>query len=317
MAKKKQFYDQTSKARQLDVATAKHTPPYGIIVAAFIVALIVLQVLFLIANNPNFEWPVVRKYLFTPAIMQGLEMTLFLTAISMVLGVILGLALAMGKISKNFIWRGLSSGYIWFFRGTPLLVQLLFWYNLSSLFPHIGIAIPFGPSLVSWNTNLLITPLTAAIAGLALNEGAYMAEIIRAGLISVDPKQLETAQAFGMTRARAYRRIIIPQAMRSIVPPTSNQLINMVKATSMVSMIAMGDLLHAVQNIYNANFEVIPLLLVAVIWYLVITSILSVVQSKIEAYYNKSELVRTQPTKEAQKPEQIDAQTLVKNGEQA
>ncbi|MBZ4138425.1 amino acid ABC transporter permease, partial [Escherichia fergusonii] len=141
--------------------------------------------------------------------------------------------------------------YIWFFRGTPLLVQLIFWYNLSTLFPEISVAIPFGPTLASWNTNDLITPMTAAIAGLALNEAAYMAEIIRGGLLSVDKGQIETTEAFGMTRTRALRRIIIPQAMRSIVPPTGNQLISMIKATSLVSVIAMADLLYSVQAVYN------------------------------------------------------------------
>lgn len=295
MTKAKQMNTPEQRAQRLDVANAKRTPPYGLMIAAFVVVLVVVQALILVAQNPNFEWPVVSEYLFNHAILQGLKMTLILTVIGMILGVIFGLFLALGKLSRNPIWNGLSAAYIWLFRGTPLLVQLLFWYNLSSLFPHINIGIPFGPTLFSWDTNSLITPFTAAIAGLALNEGAYMAEIIRAGLISVDPRQLETAEAFGMTKARAYRRIIIPQAMRAIVPPSSNQLINMVKATSMVSMIAMGDLLHAVQNIYNANFEVIPLLLVAVGWYLFITSILSVLQSYIENYYNKS----AQPSRQA------------------
>ena len=147
-------------------------------------------------------------------------------------------------------------------------MQLIFWYNLSTLFPRISIAIPFGPTLASWDTNSVITPMTAAIVGLALNEAAYMAEIIRGGLLSVDRGQTETAEAFGMTRARALWRIIIPQAMRSIVPPTGNQLISMIKATSLVSVIAMADLLYSVQSIYNRTFEIVPMLLVAVLWYL-------------------------------------------------
>jgi polar amino acid transport system permease protein len=289
MEKIPQRFENNAETRLRDVAFAKRTLPYGMIVGGLIVALIGAQLLVLIINNPNFGWPVVAQYLFDGAVMNGLKMTICLTIVAMLLGIVIGLFLAIGKISRNPIWRGLSSAYVGIFRGTPLLVQLLFWYNMSTLFPQLSLAIPFGPTLMSWNTNDIITPLTAAIAGLALNEGAYMAEIIRAGLISVDPRQMETAQAFGMSRSRAYRRIIIPQAMRSIVPPTSNQLINMVKATSIVSVIAMGDLLHAVQDIYNANFQVIPLLLVSVIWYLFITSILNVLQNAIENYYSKAD----------------------------
>jgi polar amino acid transport system permease protein len=272
-----------------DVASVKRKLPYGTLLAAVVIGFMLLQLLRLIALNPNFSWPVVFHYLFNPAILNGLEMTLALTAVSMVIGIVIGLFLALARLSCNPLMRICAVIYIWVFRGTPLLVQLLFWYNLASLFPMIELGIPFGPTLVSWHTNDLITPLTAAIAGLALNEAAYMAEIIRGGLMGVDGKQFETAHSFGMSRLRTYRRIIIPQAMRAIVPPTGNQLISMVKATSMVSMIAMGDLLREVQNIYNSNFEVIPLLLVAVLWYLLITSILSGVQNFVENYYNKSQ----------------------------
>lgn len=276
-----------------NVANVKRKVPYGTLLAALIVGLLAIQTIHLIATNENFDWPTAMSYLFDESIMNGLKMTLTLTVVGMIIGIFIGLFLAIAKISQNPVLQSLSSVYIWIFRGTPLLVQLLFWYNLSSLFPHITISIPFGPDLVSWKTNDLITPLTAAIAGLALNEAAYMAEIIRGGFLSVDEKQFETAHSFGMSRARTFRRIIIPQAMRSIVPPTSNQLINMVKATSMVSMIAMGDLLYEVQNIYNSNFKVIPLLMVAVMWYLLITSILSVVQGAVENYYNRSDRYAT------------------------
>jgi polar amino acid transport system permease protein len=207
----------------------------------------------------------------------------------MAIGIVLGLGLAIARLSTDRLASSLASLFIWFFRGTPLLVQLIFWYNLSTLFPELSLAIPFGPSLASWETNSVITPMTAAIVGLALNEAAYMAEIIRGGLLSVDRGQFETAEAFGMTKARALWRIIIPQAMRSIVPPTGNQLISMIKATSLVSVIAMADLLYSVQSIYNRTFEIVPMLLVAVLWYLFITSILNLGQSYIEAYYGRSE----------------------------
>jgi polar amino acid transport system permease protein len=238
---------------------------------------------YIVAVNPNFGWPVVGQYFFDPTVMQGLSVTLGLTVVAMALGVALGLLLAIARMSNDRLASSLSSLFIWFFRGTPLLVQLIFWYNLSTLFPRISVG------FASWNTNDLITPLTAAIIGLALNEAAYMAEIIRGGLLSVDKGQAETAEAFGMTKARALRRIIIPQAMKSIVPPTGNQLISMIKATSLVSVIAMADLLYSVQSIYNRTFEVIPLLMVAVLWYLLITSILNVGQGAIERYYSRGD----------------------------
>ncbi|MBZ9798379.1 amino acid ABC transporter permease [Mesorhizobium sp. ES1-4] len=238
---------------------------------------------YIVAINPNFGWPVVAQYFFDPTVLQGLYVTLGLTVVAMILGIVLGLLLGVARMSKDRLASSLSGLFVWFFRGTPLLVQLIFWYNLSTLFPRISVG------FASWETNDLITPLTAAILGLALNEAAYMAEIIRGGLLSVDKGQAETAEAFGMSRSRALWRIIIPQAMKSIVPPTGNQLISMIKATSLVSVIAMADLLYSVQSIYNRTFEIIPLLMVAVLWYLLITSILNVGQSAIERYYNRGD----------------------------
>jgi polar amino acid transport system permease protein len=272
-----------------DVAHAHAPVPYGRWLVWTVTLATAAAFAWATANNANFEWHVVAKWFTAESILRGLGVTLGLTVVAMLIGVAIGLPLAIARLSNDSLLRGMSSLFIWFFRGTPLLVQLLFWYNLSTLVPSISIGIPFGPTLAQWNTNDLISPLTAAIAGLALNEAAYMAEIIRGGLLSVDPGQAEAAQAFGMTRARALRRIIIPQAMRSIIPPTGNQLISMIKATSLVSVIAMGDLLYSAQAVYNRTFEVIPLLLVAVLWYLLITSILNVGQSFIERYYAKGD----------------------------
>lgn len=267
-----------------------HTPfPFDRVVLWAITSAVIGGFLYTCAVNPNFGWPVVWQYFFDPTVIKGLSVSLGLTVIGMVLGTALGLIIAVARMSTDRLASLLAGLFIWFFRGAPLLVQLIFWYNLSTLFPRISIAIPFGPTLVSWDTNSLITPLTAAIIGLSLNEAALMAEIIRGGLTSVDKGQMETAQAFGMTRGRALRRIIIPQAMKAIVPPTGNQLISMIKATSLVSVIAMADLLYSVQSIYNRTFEVIPMLLVAVFWYLLITSVLNVGQGAIERYYNRSD----------------------------
>ena len=285
-------------AAERDVANA-HTPfPKGRVAAWVVTLAIAAYWAWSVAHNENFGWHVVAQYFFDPVVISGLYVSLGLTVVAMALGIVFGLLLAIARMSKDTLASTLASLFIWFFRGTPLLVQLIFWYNLSTLFPTLSIGIPFGPTFISWDTNSVISPMTAAIAGLALNEAAYMAEIIRGGLLSVDRGQFETAEAFGMTRIRALRRIIIPQAMRSIVPPTGNQLISMIKATSLVSVIAMADLLYSVQSIYNRTFEVIPMLLVAVIWYLLITSVLNIGQSYIERYYSRADR-RTGTTKAA------------------
>jgi len=272
-----------------DVRLAHAPFPFDRVALWTVTLAIIGNFFYICAINPNFGWPVVAQYFFDPTVMKGLSVSLGLTVVAMVLGIALGLIVAVARMSQDRLASSLSGLFIWFFRGAPLLVQLIFWYNLSTLFPRISLSIPFGPTLASWDTNTLITPLTAAIVGLSLNEAALMAEIIRGGLLSVDKGQAETAEAFGMTRARALRRIIIPQAMKAIVPPTGNQLISMIKATSLVSVIAMADLLYSVQSIYNRTFEVIPMLLVAVFWYLLITSVLNVGQGAIERHYTRSD----------------------------
>jgi polar amino acid transport system permease protein len=272
-----------------DVANAHRPIEWGRWLLWAFVLIVAANFAWIVARNENFGWPIVARWFTADSVLKGLSVTLGLTVVAMIIGIALGLVLAIARMSRDVLFSSLAGLFIWFFRGTPLLVQLIFWYNLSTLFPQISISIPFGPTLASWNTNDLITPITAAIAGLSLNEAAYMAEIIRGGLLSVDKGQIEATDAFGMTRMRALRRIIIPQAMRSIIPPTGNQLISMIKATSLVSVIAMADLLYSVQAVYNRTFEVIPMLMVAVIWYLVITSVLNVGQGFIERYYARGE----------------------------
>ncbi len=247
-----------------------------------VISALIAWFLWICSQNPNFEWGVVAHYFLYDSILHGIKMTIGLTVVSMAIGIVLGLVCALGKLSGSRFFNALSNVYLWFFRSTPLLVQLLFWYNLAALFPVIAI-----PGLEPIPTNNVITPLSAAIIGLSLNEGAFMGEIIRAGLLSVDPNQKETAQAFGMSRTQIMFRILIPQAMVAILPPTGNQVISMVKATAMVSIIAMDDLLYSVQTIYNVTFQIIPLLIVAVLWYLIITSILSVFQWLIERHFSK------------------------------
>jgi polar amino acid transport system permease protein len=199
----------------------------------------------------------------------------------MVIGIVLGVALAVMRLSTNPVVRTASFIYVSFFRGTPVLVQLLFWYNLAALYPVISFGLPG----VSLDANKLITPLFAAILGLGLNEAAYMSEIVRAGILSVDHGQGEAAGALGLTKMQTMRRVVLPQAMRVIVPPTGNETIGMLKTTALVSVLAVPDLLYSAQIIYARNFETIPLLIVASIWYLVITAILGVGQFYLERRY--------------------------------
>lgn len=259
-------------------------------VAAGLVLLGLAQVVYLLFTTPGFGWDVVATYLFEKSVMNGLVMTLTLTAIAMSMGLVLGVVLATFRISKNPVLSSFAAGYIWFFRGTPTLIQLIFFYNISALFPQLVIGLPFGgPSFVEVPTNAVVTAFMAAILCLGLNEAALMAEIIRGGLISVGHGQKEAGEAIGMSSRRILMRIIIPQAMRFIVPPTGNEVISMVKNTALVSVIALADVLYSVQAIYNRTFETIPMLIVACIWYLILTSLLNIGQHFIERHYGKSD----------------------------
>lgn len=255
------------------------------LIAAVGLALLVLNS---VATNPRFQWEVVGEYLFDPVVLQGFATTLWLTAAVMGIGVVLGILLALMGLSANTSLRSFSATYIWFFRGTPVLVQLIFWYNLAALYPSYSLGIPFtGTVFFQGSFNDLITPYTAALLGLGLNEGAYMAEIVRAGLESVPHGQRDATKALGLNRWQTMRLVVLPQAMRFIVPPTGNQTIGMLKGTSIVSMVALHDLLYSVQIIYSRTFQTIPLLLVACFWYLIATTLLSLVQRRIEQHYSK------------------------------
>jgi len=256
-------------------------------VAAVIVLLIALALARSVATNPRFDWSIVGHYFFSSQVLTGLRVTIELTVIAMVLGIVLGALLAVMRLSPNPLVSGGAWIYIWFFRGTPQLVQLLFWNFISALYPRISIGIPFGPEFFHVSSNSLITPFVAAILGLGLNEAAYMAEIVRAGIISVDEGQTEAAAALGMTRLQTMRRIVLPQAMRVIIPPTGNETISMLKTSSLVSVIAYSELLYSVQLIYAANYRQIPLLIVASLWYLIITTILSIGQYYIERRFGR------------------------------
>jgi polar amino acid transport system permease protein len=259
----------------------------GLWIAAVIVLVVAVSIVRSIATNSRFEWHVVGHYFFDSRILHGVAVTLELTVISMIVGIVLGVVLAVMRRSPNPLVSGASWLYIYLFRGTPLLVQLLFWEFIAALYPRIDLGIPFGPSFVHLNANSLITPFAAAILGLALNEGAYMAEIVRAGVISVGEGQNEAAMSLGMSRLQTLRLIVLPQAMRVIVPPTGNETISMLKNTSLVSVIAYAELLFEAQQIYTANYQTIPLLIVASLWYLVMTSVAYVGQYFIERRYGR------------------------------
>jgi polar amino acid transport system permease protein len=252
-----------------------------------------------VATNKQIEWHVVGQFLFDHRVLEGVVVTLELTAIAMAVGVILGLLLAVMRLSPNPLVSGASWLYIWFFRGTPVLVQLLFWYNIAAIYPRISLGIPFvGVEFVHGSANTVITTFVAALLGLGLNEGAYMAEIVRAGIISIGEGQTDAAQSLGMSRLQIMGRIVLPQAMRVIIPPTGNETISMLKTTSLVLVIALSppELLGAASNIYSVNFKPIQLLIVASIWYLAMTSVLYVGQYYLERYYARGATRELAPT---------------------
>ncbi|MFC4536408.1 amino acid ABC transporter permease [Sphaerisporangium dianthi] len=256
-------------------------------VAGAVLLVLVAQFAWFLLTNPRFEWAVAGRYLFDPNILRGLGMSLLLTVIGMVLGSVLGVLLAAGRLSgfTPVVWA--CTVYVAVFRGIPPLVQLIFWFNLGYLLPRISLGVPFGPTFVSWPTNSVISSLTAAVIGLTLHEAAYMAEIVRAGVIAVDRGQRDAARAMGFTAGQGFAKVVLPQAMRVIVPPTGSQFISLLKGTSLVSVIAMADLLYSVQVVYNRTYEIVPLLIVACAWYLAVVTVLSLGQQRLERHFGK------------------------------
>jgi polar amino acid transport system permease protein len=254
----------------------------GVWVANGIVVVLLLGVVSAAVTTPGFGWPIVGTYLFEIRVLQGAAISVAMTAVTMALSIVLGTGVAVLRMGKARGPAMASAAFIWVFRAVPMLVQLLFWYNLAALFPKLSIGIPFGPDLVSGNTNDLITPLSAAIIGLTLHETAYVAELVRAGLLSVPKGQAEAFAALGLTPAQGFFRITLPQALRIIVPPLGNEVISLLKATSLVSVIALSDLLYSVQLIYAKNYQTIPLLIVASLWYMVIAGLLTLAQQQLE-----------------------------------
>jgi polar amino acid transport system permease protein len=249
--------------------------------AAALVLFILGSILLTLASTETLQWNVVGDFLFSDEVLKGVRNTILMTILCMVIGIVLGTLIAVMRLSPNPVLTGVAALYQWFFRGTPTLVQLIFWFNLSSIFPYFYLQVG-GVELVDIDTNAMMTPLVAAILGLGLNFGAYYSEVVRAGILSVDEGQSDAAAAYGLSRYQTLRRIVLPQAMRVIIPPTGNELIGMLKWTSLASIVGYTELLRTVGNVYNVTYQVIPLLIVAALWYLFMTSVLTVGQHFVE-----------------------------------
>ena len=264
------------------------------IISGIIVAIIACALVYSIATNPRFEWAIVWKYIFNENVLAGIGWTLLLTLLSMVIAIVLAVCLAMMRKSVNPVLRGVSWFFIWFFRGTPVYTQLVFWGMFAVLVPKLSLGVPFtSVEFFSIDSNVVMTSFNAAVIGLSLNEAAYLSEIVRAGLEAVDAGQVEAAQALGMGRSLTMRRVVLPQAMRIIVPPLGNETIGMLKTTSLVLAVPFTlELQFATNAIANRIYKPIPLLIVASVWYLVITSVLMVLQSMLEKHFGKGFEVR-------------------------
>ena len=266
----------------------------GRTVTAVIIGAITAALAWAFAGNPNLDWPTVGAYLFAELTFKGLGITLYLTVVSMVIGIVGGTIIAIMSLSHNWVFRTVAGVYVTIFRGIPVLVQIIFWGFIGAFFPVLTVGIPFTDiTFYSSPTSALVNSTTAAILALGLNEAAYASEIVRAGIQSVDSGQKEAASALGMSPTLTMRRIILPQAMRVVVPPMSNEVISLLKTTALVSVIAGNDLMTNLQQVYAQNYKVIPLLVVASIWYLIVTSILAIGQRHLEKHFSKGTTTST------------------------
>lgn len=265
--------------------------------AGAVVLVVSAQAVHALVTNAVFQWDVFGYWFFRPVIVEGLLLTLKLTGLAAVFGLAGGIVLALMRLSKNPVLQAVSWGYIWIFRSIPLIVLLLFLANVTALYSTLSLGIPFGPSFVRFNANDVLSFFVVAVLGLSLNEAAYAAEIVRAGIISVDQGQLEAAAALGLPRSRQYRRIILPQATRSIIPSYANQLIGLLKGTSVVYITSLLELFGVVETQASTNSgQIIPLLMVGTVWYIILTSVLSVIQYYVERYFSRGALRTVPPT---------------------
>ncbi|MET4048000.1 polar amino acid transport system permease protein [Rhodococcus sp. UYP5] len=284
-------------AEELVVARKWH--PWRWVTSA-VTVVVLAQFLHGFVTNPGWDWGTFADYFTAPSILAALWLTIQLTFWGTLFGFVIGIALAVARLSDNPVLQVISWSYIWAFRSIPLIVQLLFWFNIAYLYRTLSLGVPFGPAFFEFDVNSVISGSTAAIIGLALHQAAYSAEIVRSGIISVDQGQLEAAAALGIPKRREFFKIVLPQAMRGILPNAANEVISLFKGTSIVSVMAIAELFYQVQVVYGRNGRVVPLLLVATAWYIVLTSILSVIQFYVERHYAKG-AVRTIPPTPIQK----------------
>ncbi len=278
----------TDNDQEVELIHARPVPRPGRWVGAAVLLVIVAMVIHSLVTNPNYKWHLVWPWLFSRTIMTGVMYTLILTVLAMVLGTIIAITMAIMRQSENPILRVVGTFYIWFFRGTPVYTQLIFWSLLPVLYPAFSIGIPFGPEFATFQTSAVLTTFWMAVLGLGFNEGAYLAEIIRAGINSVDKGQWEAATALGMSRSQIFARIVMPQAMRVIIPPLGNETISMLKTTSLVAAIPfILELTFVARDLGQQLFAPVPMLICAAIWYLAITSVLMVGQHYIEVYFGR------------------------------
>ncbi|ADT99545.1 MULTISPECIES: amino acid ABC transporter permease [Mycolicibacterium] len=272
--------------QSIDAVPLRH--PWRWVAAAVIIVLVGLF-LWGAATNDAYGWSTYAEYLFNERILLGVFNTIQLTVYSMVIGIVLGVILTIMRLSSNPVLSSVAWVFLWIFRGTPVYVQLAFWGLMPTIYQNIQLGVPFGPSLLHFDLQDLSFPFALAVIGLALNEAAYMAEIVRAGITSVPEGQLEASTALGMSWGRAMRRTVLPQAMRVIIPPTGNEVISLLKTTSLVTAVPYAFDLYSIatREIAARIFEPVPLLLVAATWYLVITSILMVGQFYLERYFSR------------------------------
>jgi len=287
------------EARLRELA-AKKTAPLrhpGRWAAAAIVLVLLAQLAHALITNPVFQWDVFGYWFFRPVVLDGLLLTLELTGLAAVFGLAGGIVLALLRLSKNPLLQAVSWAYVWIFRSIPLIVLLLFLANVTALYATLSIGIPFGPSFFRFSATDVLSFFVVAVLGLSLNEAAYAAEIVRAGVLSVDQGQLEAAAALGLPRSRQYRRIILPQATRAIIPAYANQLIGLLKGTSVVYITSLLELFGVVETQASTNSgQIIPLLLVGTVWYIILTSVLSVIQYYVERYFSRGALRTVPPT---------------------
>lgn len=281
--------DVTQSVARLTVVPRRR---YGIWVGTALALLLAFFIMRALASNPAFAWDIALGYVFHPSIMRGLGTTLILTVLIMAVAIVVGTVVAVMRVSPSPVLRAFAGAYVWFFRGVPALIQLIFWFNLSLLVREISLTLPFAGTIFSVRTNDFMSPFFSAVVALSLCEAGYMAEIIRAGIKSVPSGQAEAASALGMPYRMILKRITLPQAMRFVVPPTGNEAINLLKMTSLVTFIAVDDLFYSAQSIYARTFETIPLLIVVAFWYLAVVSIMSFGQHFLERHFGRSDVRR-------------------------